>query len=476
MELEFAPRFNIITGDNGLGKSFLLDVIWWVLTRTWPQQVNSGMGAGYMAEPRDPAETAAITAWVEEPGRGAKFEVTYTYRPPEESWVPESGPSGGGTGPREESGSSEPGPGWTPDSSKGSIEVRPDRPFEPYRVDFKQPFATSLVVYAHADGSFSSWDPHRHAPSSDGGRHHKRPALVLTPDEVLNGAWVRKGGRTVYLCNGLIRDWANWSAAKDRDHERMMEVLNALAADASVGPIDVGEPTRVSFSDSRDIPTILTRYAGPVPILHASAGVRRVASIAYILALTWREHRLAAQRLGGETCKRIVLLVDEVESHLHPRWQRLILLSLQAAVDAMAELDMQVVATTHSPLVMSAAERFFDGGMDRWFDLVLHEGSDSDGKTQLVELRTPSFERLGTVGHWLESDEAFALPTDRGNTEAERLILKARDLLVRGDVRLKEIETLNDKLAEQLEVNDPFLARWGYFVEQVKRRRRADGK
>ena len=29
MEMELAPRLNLITGDNGLGKSFLLDVAWW---------------------------------------------------------------------------------------------------------------------------------------------------------------------------------------------------------------------------------------------------------------------------------------------------------------------------------------------------------------------------------------------------------------------------------------------------------------
>lgn len=31
MEMELAPRLNLITGDNGLGKSFLLDVAWWAL-------------------------------------------------------------------------------------------------------------------------------------------------------------------------------------------------------------------------------------------------------------------------------------------------------------------------------------------------------------------------------------------------------------------------------------------------------------
>ena len=35
LELNLARRINVITGDNGLGKSFLLDIAWWALTRTW---------------------------------------------------------------------------------------------------------------------------------------------------------------------------------------------------------------------------------------------------------------------------------------------------------------------------------------------------------------------------------------------------------------------------------------------------------
>jgi recombinational DNA repair ATPase RecF len=37
LELDFAERLNVITGDNGLGKSFLLDVAWWVCAHDWPQ-------------------------------------------------------------------------------------------------------------------------------------------------------------------------------------------------------------------------------------------------------------------------------------------------------------------------------------------------------------------------------------------------------------------------------------------------------
>ena len=28
-DIEFSDRLNIFTGDNGLGKSFILDIAWW---------------------------------------------------------------------------------------------------------------------------------------------------------------------------------------------------------------------------------------------------------------------------------------------------------------------------------------------------------------------------------------------------------------------------------------------------------------
>ncbi len=33
--IEFADRLSIFTGDNGLGKSFILDIAWWALTGDW---------------------------------------------------------------------------------------------------------------------------------------------------------------------------------------------------------------------------------------------------------------------------------------------------------------------------------------------------------------------------------------------------------------------------------------------------------
>jgi hypothetical protein len=54
MKMDLAPRLNLITGDNGLGKSFLLDVAWWVLTRTWARE---------MVIPKPGAKAAICRRW-----------------------------------------------------------------------------------------------------------------------------------------------------------------------------------------------------------------------------------------------------------------------------------------------------------------------------------------------------------------------------------------------------------------------------
>jgi len=46
MELSCRRRLNLLTGDNGLGKTFLMDVAWWVLTGHWPRDVNPRGGIG----------------------------------------------------------------------------------------------------------------------------------------------------------------------------------------------------------------------------------------------------------------------------------------------------------------------------------------------------------------------------------------------------------------------------------------------
>ncbi len=77
MKLELAPRLNLITGDNGLGKTFLLDVAWWALTRRWPQDLNANLTSGYAARPTDIGKKASISFEVETKSGRVAYESPY---------------------------------------------------------------------------------------------------------------------------------------------------------------------------------------------------------------------------------------------------------------------------------------------------------------------------------------------------------------------------------------------------------------
>ena len=314
-----------------------------------------------------------------------------------------------------------------------------------------RPLLPGLVIYAHTDGSFSFWDPARNywKRGGDADISERRPAQVFTQDEVWNGAYVQENGRRVPICNGLIIDWAAWISAQNESHTTMKAVIDALASDGNDVRVEPSRLSRISIDDPRDIPTLRTGYGETIPILHASAGIRRIVALAYVLTLAWREHRLAAEQLGEGPCESVVLLIDEVESHLHPRWQRSILNSLRGAVRALGTpTAVQMVVSTHSPLVLSSAEAWFDDERDAWFDLDLESESG-------VVLRRRTYERRGAVGHWLTS-EAFDLVTDRGSVEAERVVLRARALFGGEQPSLDEVEEVGRNSARCSPMPIPF--------------------
>ena len=417
MELEFAPRMSLLTGDNGLGKSFLLDVAWWALTRRWPQEVNWSMTSGFPARPRNRRESAFIRCTGH--GRTRFVQSEWKYSQESDAWF------------------STPGRPWLP----------------------------GLVVYAHADGSFSVWDPARNYWKGQGDTDTQEgwPAYVFTEAEVWDGLRGHMDNRTIPVCNGLLYDWSAWIGSKDDENARIMtSVLRALSSSGQSpdGAIEPGPLMRLSVKDSRSIPTIITSYAGPVPILHTSSGIRRVCALAYMLVWTWSEHRIAAEMRGEETSQRIIMLFDEVESHLHPRWQRSILTSLLNVGNELQEdIELQLVVTTHSPLVLASAEAWFDPEQDAWFDL------DLEGDPPRAHLHRRSYTPRGTAGAWLTS-EAFDLATDRGSMEAERAILHARELLRQPEPPLDEVMQAHEALRAVLPDVDRFWVRWNAYVER----------
>lgn len=414
MELAFGSRLNLITGDNGLGKSFLLDVAWWVLTRHWPQELNPRLTSGYAARPVNPQKPATIEFRLKSKSKTVSYESNYSAR--EQAWIGRSG-----------------------------------RPWNP-----------GLVIYAHADGGFSVWDPARNYWKKKGSVdiQDRLPGYVFSPKEVWDGLKVDVGPREEIVCNGLIRDWASWIMKSGPEAERMSYILSKLSPSREE-QIIAGPPTRMSLNDVRDIPSIRTGYADAVPILLASSGIRRIVALAYVLLWSWQEHRIAAELIQEDPTQRVILLVDELESHLHPKWQRTILSSLLDVAKVMhKEATIQIIAATHSPLILASAEPFFDKKKDAWFDLDLN----AKAKPPRVELRKRDFVRRGSVGKWLTS-EAFDLKEDR-SLQAELAIGEALELVKVPRPSPADIQRVDRLLRDSLSEIDPLWMRWEEFRMQ----------
>ena len=416
MELELAPRLNLITGDNGLGKSFLLDTAWWALTRKWPHDLNPKLTSGYPARPSDTKKAATIEFQLT--SKTKKVSYASKYVPRDEGWLGKAG-----------------------------------RPWNP-----------GLVIYAHSDGGFSVWDPARNYWKKKGNIdiQERLPGYVFSAKDVWNGLEAEIDGKPTLVCNGLLSDWSAWIREKGDTAKRMSEVLGKLSAEGEA--LTVGPLKRLSINDARDIPSIRTAYSEGVPILHASSGVRRMVGLAYMLLWSWNEHVRAAEHLGEKLTSQVVMLFDEIESHLHPKWQRSILKSvLHIAESLHTKATVQLIAATHSPLILAAAEPLFDQEKDAWFDLDL----EKEAGATTVKLRQRVFVRRGDVSNWLTS-EAFDLKSAR-SLEAEAAIEQARALLRKVPrPTLAEARAVDKALRRAaLPDIDPFWVRWGQFMEDL---------
>ncbi|WP_437931688.1 ATP-binding protein [Sorangium sp. So ce291] len=399
MKFELAPRLNLFAGDNGLGKTFVLDVAWFALTGTWP---------GYPAAPRrGPAVKPEIV-------REARIgEVVHRL------------------------------------ASSFDFEEQQWRTVYPSEASSR----SGLVFYARVDGSFSVWDPLRpagHLQSPLGVKSMGPvPGFHFTPSEIWNGLTADDHDGSV-LCNGLIRDWATWQLQRGSAFDLLTRVLEVL----SPRPGEILRPgantTRVSLHDVRDIPTLDMPY-GNVPVVLASAGMKRILSFAYLLVWMWREHVEAAKLRNITPERSLVVLVDEVEAHLHPQWQRVILPALlRVSRELEASIETQLFITTHAPLVLASAEPHFDEARDALFLFDLDAAE--------VTVSRPAWKPRGDASAWLTSD-VFDLAQAR-SVEAEKAILDAMAAMRRPDLPIEDAKRIHEELHDVLKDTDPFWARW----------------
>lgn len=418
----FGDRINLFTGDNGLGKSFLLDVCFWSLTGNWP--------GNRIAIPDQVFKVPSIEYKIK--SKNDNFNKKSIYRFRSQSW----------------------------DNLRG-------RPYH----------SPGIVIYAAVDGSFSVWDPARNflrdyyiKTRPFNSMDYIWPKAFQFPpeswsdyDDVGTAAPIRKDvangleemGRV--LCNGLIDDWGEWYYQRsDKKRIDAFKYLEDVVSELShpTEPIQCIEPHKVYLDDSRKFPTLQMPY-GKVSYPHWSAGVKRIINLAYLIVWSWVEHLEAVNLQKEEPSGNIVIIVDEVESHLHPKWQRTILPAMLRVVNRLREdISVQILAATHSPLVLASLEPEFNEEKDKFFCFEL--------KNEQVIFESTPWTKQGDVVAWLTSD-VFGLAQARSK-EAE-LVIEAAEAYMRGEKvnlvnGLKSKDEITEELKKLLPGLDPFWPRW----------------
>ncbi len=102
-----------------------------------------------------------------------------------------------------------------------------------------RPGNPGLVIYAHAEGSFSVWDPARNywKTTKNADIQEKLPGYVFSPQEVWDGLEVEFEGAKSVVCNGLIRDWSSWikqGGIAARNMKAVLEMLSASKAECDL--------------------------------------------------------------------------------------------------------------------------------------------------------------------------------------------------------------------------------------------------
>ncbi|MCQ2392795.1 MAG: ATP-binding protein [Kiritimatiellae bacterium] len=396
-ELVFAPHVNVFTGDNSLGKSFLLDLLWFGLTRVWPADLNRRLSQGFPARPRDIWAKDAMLEYVFRPaGKVKTNKATFSYDKERAQWKARRG----------------------------------------------KKHKAGLVIYAMADGSYAVWEPIQNYSSDE---HDKKEfeAFVLSPSELWPPA-PKWDGSTMTVekssfCNGVLQDWARWQGNPKNGYlfDLLKMAMKGLVPDGDI--VDFPELEDVGTTDGDEQPVLQLKY-GRVLLKHASSSIRRMASLAYVLVWAVSQHVKTAKSRGLPITDQIIILADEIETHLHPRWQRSVMDGLLKTVKALCteekfdNPDVQMFISTHSPLVMAALEDVFCGDQpelplpkvdenapNRWFDLDI--APESGG----VKIENRPFQQKGSAESWLKSN-AFDLP-DTHSCQVSEWIRKANEIL-----------------------------------------------
>ncbi|RBH56064.1 hypothetical protein C3F00_017910 [Pseudomonas sp. MWU13-2860] len=160
---------------------------------------------------------------------------------------------------------------------------------------------------------------------------------------------------------------------------------------------------------------IVTATAGSrtlcrTPLSLASSGYRSVLAMVCDIIQGLMNRRINPYFESLETAQAVVL-IDEVEAHLHPRWKIQIMGALRSALP-----NVTFIATTHDPLCLRGMR---EGEVIVMQRVASEDNPDSDWPVMVEQVvRLPNVSQL-TIEQLLTSDFFSLTSTDQPDTERE---------------------------------------------------------
>ena len=226
--------------------------------------------------------------------------------------------------------------------------------------------------------------------------------------------------------------WLPQVARKDKKrHQEIVALMNELLPD---------DTEMLGRLEEREEPEVLFQRGGSVlPFPALSDGYR--AFISWVGDVLYHLHTICPKRQRLVDMRGVVL-VDEVDLHLHPEWQRHLVPSVSRALP-----NLQFVLTSHSPLVV--------GTLSSQNVLLLEEREQSGG-VKATEVVRPGEELYGLSADQILTSQSFGLESSRDERFFDRLkdvAEKAREGGAEDALRFMRMVAGGGAAAEEVQVS-----------------------
>ncbi|GAB4335819.1 MAG: AAA family ATPase [Desulfobulbaceae bacterium] len=309
-EFRFQPGFNLIVGVNGVGKSSVLDALVVCLSAA-VKQANK-LRTRVEAFATDDIRVGAEALTVECGFRCGDEEHTYLVHKPRETSAPQMKKAGM---PREQVHD-------TPERNEFLGKA-------PAPVSEKAPGGRPLAVLFSTNRAV----PTERAPAKSAAAGGVAAAFA--------DAFARRELRL-----GEFADWMRVQQSLRKERPAAARVLSAFESTVERFLPDYTD-LRLDGEDGRQL--WIKRGKTAMPVRQLSDGERGI--LALVLDLTRRLAQANPHLDDPSAEAEAVVLIDEIDLHLHPKWQRQIVHNLREAFPR-----CQFIATTHSPQVIGEVE------------------------------------------------------------------------------------------------------------------------